>query len=107
MLPFHTFSLGFSFMKIACMTPLGTGVQYDEVTCLQHPRKLLASPPTSPAVYKPSATLKSTTNAMYIGEALIIMTAADVLFPQHGRAYETLLARAATSKTEPGMGPWL
>lgn len=48
MLPFHTFSLGFSFMKIACMTPLGTGVQYDEVTCLQHPRKLLASPPHFP-----------------------------------------------------------
>jgi hypothetical protein len=47
------------------------------------------------------------TSAEKVADGVTSEVANEVALPQHSRLYVTLFARAATSKTEPLMGPWL
>ena len=49
----------------------------------------------------------ATTSAKYVADGVKSAVARDVATPQHSRVYVTLFARAATSKTEPLVGPSL
>ena len=73
---------------------------------LSHPHSI-ESAMLSSAPYTINAAATATISPKYVADGCSSAAASDLAMPQHSRSYVTLLACAATSNTDPFVGPWL